>query len=146
MAIENSIFEFPFSENDFKKCLRQRNCIGKVAEYKEKIIGYMLYELHEDTIMMINLGVKESFQRRSVGSQIVDNVIKKIDNKIKNKISLGVRETNFKAQVFFRSKGFIATSVMRNPYDDTAEDAYIMQYYGVNSKWLINNRISQYVN
>jgi ribosomal-protein-alanine N-acetyltransferase len=41
---------------------------------------------------------------------------------------LEVRETNLPAQVFFRSNGFRAISVMRNFYDDTPEDAYAMQF------------------
>jgi ribosomal-protein-alanine N-acetyltransferase len=39
-----------------------------------------------------------------------------------------VRETNLSAQLFFRSLGFRAVSVLRDFYEDTTEDAYLMQY------------------
>jgi ribosomal-protein-alanine N-acetyltransferase len=39
-----------------------------------------------------------------------------------------VRETNLPAQLFFRALGFRATIVLRNFFDDSAEDAYVMQY------------------
>ena len=32
-------FEFPWSEEDFIRCLRQRNCIGMVAEHDEQVVG-----------------------------------------------------------------------------------------------------------
>jgi ribosomal-protein-alanine N-acetyltransferase len=41
---------------------------------------------------------------------------------------LEVRESNIDAQLFFRSLGFRAISVLRGFYDDSAEDAYLMQY------------------
>ena len=44
------------------------------------------------------------------------------------RILLEVRETNLPAQVFFRSHGFRAVSVLRDFYEDTTEDAYLMQY------------------
>ena len=41
LAIEQECFEFPWYEDDFVRCLRQRNCIGMVAELDDKVVGYM---------------------------------------------------------------------------------------------------------
>jgi len=41
---------------------------------------------------------------------------------------LEIRETNLSAQLFFRALGFRAVSVLRDFYEDTPEDAYLMQY------------------
>ena len=46
----------------------------------------------------------------------------------RNRIILEVRETNLPAQLFFRENGFRAVSVLREYYEDTPEDAYLMQY------------------
>ncbi|MEM9368527.1 MAG: ribosomal-protein-alanine N-acetyltransferase RimI, partial [Planctomycetota bacterium] len=43
-------------------------------------------------------------------------------------IMLEVRETNLEAQLFFKQLGFKAISVLRDFYDDAAEDAYLMQF------------------
>ena len=43
-------------------------------------------------------------------------------------MTLEVRETNLAAQLFFRTQGFRAVSVLRSYYDDTPEDAYVMSY------------------
>jgi ribosomal-protein-alanine N-acetyltransferase len=40
-----------------------------------------------------------------------------------------VRETNLPAQLFFKKVGFRATTVLRSYYEDSPEDAYVMQYY-----------------
>src|SRR5687768_6635477 len=41
LSIETQCFEFPWTEEDFLRCLRQRNCIGMVAEQGEKVVGFM---------------------------------------------------------------------------------------------------------
>jgi ribosomal-protein-alanine N-acetyltransferase len=41
---------------------------------------------------------------------------------------LEIRETNLPAQLFFRDIGFRAISLLRDFYEDTTEDAYLMQY------------------
>jgi ribosomal-protein-alanine N-acetyltransferase len=41
---------------------------------------------------------------------------------------LEVRETNLPAQLFFRGMGFKAISLLKDFYEDTTEDAYLMQY------------------
>ena len=46
----------------------------------------------------------------------------------RGRIMLEVRETNLPAQLFFRSLGFRATSVLKDFYQDSTEDAYMMQF------------------
>ncbi len=48
IEIEENSFEFPWSEDEFIRCLRQRNCIGMVAELSEQVVGFMIYELHKN--------------------------------------------------------------------------------------------------
>ena len=54
LAIENLSFEFPWSEEDFIRCLRQRNCIGMVSEHEEQVVGFMIYELHRNRLHVLN--------------------------------------------------------------------------------------------
>ena len=128
LEIENQCFEFPWSEDDFVRCLRQRNCIGMVAEYDERVVGFMIYELHKTRLHILNFAVHEQFRNRSIGNSIVQKLISKLSHQRRNRIMLEVRETNLAAQLFFRAQGFRAISVLRDFYDDTVEDAYLMQY------------------
>lgn len=128
LEIEGSAFEFPWSEDDFIRCLRQRNCIGMVAEYDERVVGLMIYELHKNQLHILNFAVHSDFRRRGIGGQMIGKLIGKLSYQRRNRILLEVRETNLQAQLFFRDSGFKAVSVLRDFYDDTPEDAYVMQY------------------
>ncbi|MEZ6091062.1 MAG: ribosomal-protein-alanine N-acetyltransferase RimI, partial [Pirellulaceae bacterium] len=41
LDIEAACFEFSWSEDEFIRCLRQRNCIGMVAEENDQVVGFM---------------------------------------------------------------------------------------------------------
>jgi ribosomal-protein-alanine N-acetyltransferase len=128
LNIEQASFEFPWSEEDFIRCLRQRNCIGMVAEYDERVVGFMIYELHKDQLHVLNFSVRPDVRRRGVGAQMVNKLIGKLSHQRRNRIMLEIRETNLAAQMFFKNLDFRAVSVLRDYYDDTVEDAYVMQY------------------
>lgn len=128
LEIENGSFEFSWSEDDFIRCLRQRNCIGMVAELDERIVGFMIYELHRNRLHVLNFAVRSELRRRGIGSQMMRKLVQKLSNQRRNRIMLEVRETNLPAQLFFRANGFRAVSLLKDFYDDTTEDAYLMQY------------------
>lgn len=128
LGIEARSFEFPWSEEDFINCLRQRNCIGMVAEHDERVVGFMVYELNKTRIRVLNFAVAPAFQRRGAGSQMIAKLIGKLSSQRRSRITLEVRETNLPAQLFFRTVGFRAVSVLRQFYADTPEDAYLMQF------------------
>ena len=128
LTAEGESFEFPWSEEDFIRCLRQRNCIGMVAEHEDQVVGFMIYELQKTRIHVLNLAVAARHRRSGVGTQMLAKLIAKLSAQRRNRIQLEVRETNLAAQLFFRANGFRAVTVLRNFYDDTPEDAYLMQY------------------
>ncbi len=128
LAIEAESFEFPWLEEDFIRCLRQRNCIGMVAEHEDRVVGFMIYELNRTRIHILNFATAADYRRRGVGSQMAAKLIGKLSRERRTRIMLEVRETNLPAQLFFRANGFRAISVLRNYYDDTPEDAYVMHY------------------
>ena len=128
LEIERASFEFPWFEEDFIRCLRQRNCIGMVAEHAEHVVGFMIYELHKTRLHILNFAVSPNVRHRAVGRQMIDKLIGKLSSQRRTHISLEVRETNLAAQIFFRESGFRATNVLRDFYDDSPEDAYVMEF------------------
>jgi ribosomal-protein-alanine N-acetyltransferase len=128
LEIETSCFEFAWTEEDFVRCLRQRNCIGMVSEFNDRVVGFMVYELHKNRLHVLNFAVHPDFQRQGVGNRMVEKLISKLSYQRRNRIILEVRETNLMAQLFFRDLGFRAISVLRDFYEDTVEDAYLMHY------------------
>jgi ribosomal-protein-alanine N-acetyltransferase len=128
LEIERQSFEFPWSEENFYWCLRQRNCIGMVAEIQDEVVGYMVYELHKSRLHIMNFAVSEESRRQGIGQKMMLRLIDKLSLQRRKEIVVEVRETNLDAQLFFQKAGFLAISVLRSRYEDTAEDAYIMRY------------------
>jgi ribosomal-protein-alanine N-acetyltransferase len=128
LCIEKEAFEFPWSDEDFTRCLRQRNCIGMVAELADSVVGFMIYELHRSRLHMLNFAVARSHRRLGIGTQMMRKLAAKLAPERRTRIVLEVRETNLPAQLFFRSIGYRAISVLKDFYQDSAEDAYLMQF------------------
>ena len=147
LRIEKSCFEFPWKEEDFIMCLRQHYSIGMVARVGKEIAGFMVFHLFKGGIQLLNLAVRPDARRRSIGKCMVQKLIGKLVlSDTRNRINLEVRETNLRAQQFFKSQGFVAEGVFRDWYNDCNEDAYSFVYrHGVPEKDLrrAENRISR---
>ena len=128
LAIEHASFEFPWCEEEFLRVLRQRNCIGMVAEYGERVVGFMIYELHKNKLHILNFAVHPAWRRLGVGVQMVAKLISKLSSHRRTRITLEVRETNLIAQLFFHHQEFKAIRVLRSFYEDSGEDAFLMEY------------------
>ena len=128
LALEQEAFEFPWSEEDFTRCLRQRNCIGMVAESGDSVVAFMIYELHRSRLHVLNFAVLRSHRRLGIGSRMMEKHSGKLSPDRRSRIVLEVGETNLPAQLFFRSLGFRAISVLKDFYQDTTEDAYLMHF------------------
>ena len=148
LAIEHASSEFPWCEEEFLRVLRQRNCIGMVAEYGERVVGFMIYELHKNKLHILNFAVHPTWRRQGVGAQMVAKLISKLSSHRRTRITLEVRETNLTAQLFFRRQEFKAVRVLRGFYEDSGEDAFLMEYrfgndLGDDAEETVN-RIAQY--
>src|ERR1700683_1941756 len=128
LQTEQESFEYSWTEEDFLRCLRQRNCIGMVAEQGEKVVGFMIYELHKSKLHILNFAVHPLQRRCHVGGQMVAKLISKLSSHRRTRITLEVRETNLTAQLFFRKQEFRAVRVLRAFYEDSGEDAFLMEY------------------
>ena len=128
LRIERDSFEQHWTEEDFLDCLRQRNCIGNVCEFKGQIVGFMIYERHKTRLHILNFAVDPDFCRQGVGSQMIDKLIGKLSQQRRTGITLEVRDSNLAAQLFFQNQGFGAVGVLRGHYEDTTDDAYQMEY------------------
>jgi len=146
---ERQSFEYAWTEEDFLQCLRQRNCIGMVAEQDDRIVGFMIYELHKNRLHLLNFAVAEEYRRSGIGTQMVEKLIAKMASHRRNKITLAVRERNLGAQLFFRNLDFRASRVMRNYYEDSGEDAFLMELHATDEEPELGhtapvNRVAKY--
>ena len=150
LEIERDCFEHAWSEEDFLCTLSQRNAIGMVAidTRRDIIHGFVVYQLEGRRLTILNIAVSPESQRQGVGTQIIQRLKDKLDHQRREMIDALVRETNLRAQVFLRSMGFRAISVVRGHYDDTDESAYLMRFrIGERERQPVKlaNRISEYL-
>jgi ribosomal-protein-alanine N-acetyltransferase len=128
LRTERDSFEFSWTEDDFLKCLRQRNCIGMVAEADDRVVGFMIYELHKNKLNVLNFAVAPPYRRQGIGTQMIGKLVAKLTTHRRSKVTLAVRESNLSAQLFFRQQEFKAVKVLKNFYEDSGEDAFLMEY------------------
>ncbi len=129
VAIEKDVYDYPWSQQEFLISLRQRNCIGMVAERNEEVVGYMVYELHKTRIELLNFAVRARSQRLGVGSAMIEKLKSKLAYERRSKISLEMRERNLDGQLFLRQAGFRCTSILHGWYAVEEESvAYRMQF------------------
>lgn len=133
LHIERESFDYPWTEDDFLSCLRQRNAIRLVAEkgFRSKdymIVGFIVFEIHARLLNIANFAVSKDYRRNGVGTKIVHRMKGKLSIERRVRLTLNVRETNLPSQLFFQSCGFMATGIVRNPYEYCSEDAISMEY------------------
>src|SRR6478672_12399614 len=128
LRAEQASFDYAWTEDDFLRCLRQRNCIGMVAEHDDRVVGFMIYELHKTKLHVLNFAVAPEWRRVGIGTQMVTKLVGKLSSHRRTRITLAVRETNLAAQLFFKALEFRGVRVLRGYYEDSGEDAFLMQY------------------
>lgn len=130
LTIEEQAFgPWAWADDTFTSYFRQRNVIGMVAEYDDRVVGFVLYELNKNSLHLLNFAVHEDCRRNGVGRAMVEKLVGKLSEQRRNRIVLEVRETNLAAQKFFRAMGFRAISVLSDFYDNCDEDAYLMELF-----------------
>ena len=128
LEIEDASFEFPWGVNDFLGVLRERNCIGLIAEDRNKVIGYAVYEIHRCRLQLLSFAVAPEHRRRGAGTMLLKRLTGRLSAKRRNRITCEVRETNLTALNFLKSQGWKAYDVLRGFYRDSDEDAYAMRF------------------
>lgn len=129
LQIEKSAFTNPWTEQDFLSALRQKNCIAMVAVDgypNEMVLGFVLYELHDAKLVIINMASK--YHRCGVGRIMVNKLKAKLSPSRRHTIETTVRDDSLTMQLFLRSLGFKAVSVLRRFFNDDDADGYVMQY------------------
>ncbi|MBU0767290.1 GNAT family N-acetyltransferase [Patescibacteria group bacterium] len=153
LSIENDCFkspwveELPWLEEDFIRCLRQRNCFGMVGEHDDRVISFMIYQLNKHQISVLKFAVSPKEHRRGVGTQMIQKLKGKVCDQRRNIIALDVGENNYAAHLFNRANGFRVENILGD-LDDYPEDIYISKYRSKHNlrrrdKFHITNRVSR---
>lgn len=138
LDIERGSFASPWTESDFIARMRLRNVIGMVAtaDYPpgpygvpplERVVGYMVFELHETRYHLINFAVCETMRWRGVGGAMAAKLKDKLSGK-RDRILLEVSEKNLAGQLFWKAQGFRCESIINDYYHEVDDQAYQFVY------------------
>lgn len=128
VAIESDSFDFPWSEEEFIRCLRHRTSFGLVAEHSERVVGYALYEVRPQSVWVLNLAVHPHYRRQGIGRQLLSKLLGNLNSYRRRTLRGMVVETNLPAQLFLRSAGLKAIRLKPRPYEETEYDGYVFEY------------------
>jgi len=146
-----------------------------VAEYSERVVGFLVFSLHANRMLLRNVAAHFDMRRRGIGSWLMVGLFDllpqkklgfcpshsrrdalshlrfRVGNHHCDGIDLRVRETNMDAILFFYVFGFRARQVIPNYYrlaGGRLEDAYTMHFRCPRQKVQARmpvNRISRYL-
>lgn len=128
LGIERVSFEVPWTDDEFRRCLSQSQTAGLVAEADGRPVGFVIFELAPKQLELLNLAVLPDVRRQGVARALIGHLIERLPAQHCERMHLVIRETNLAAQLFFRAAGFRAVGLLRDYYDDVAEDGIAFQY------------------
>jgi len=114
LDISSRSYEDPLNGEDLSYLLRQRTCIGMVAENdsivngnRSRILGSIIYNLNESRLECFDLAVDPEFRRRSIGNQLFDKMSDKLSLVRRNELFFNMEEDNLVGLNFLKARGSI---------------------------------------
>ncbi|MGH7192034.1 MAG: GNAT family N-acetyltransferase [Candidatus Saccharimonadales bacterium] len=154
LAIERASFAAPWSEADFDATLRRPYCFGLAAErcqsqrhsQWQSLCGYLLGAVDGKYVHLLNLAVAPDCRRRGIGSRLLSEVTERLSASGRRLVVV-LGERNVPAQLFYRAQGFRAVGVLRDFWNGTRDDAYLLEHRPgeLSAPFLPANRIAAYL-
>ena len=126
IRIENSSYEFPWSEKIFQDCI-SANYISRVAIKDYKIVGYVIASILSNECHVMNLCIDKKHREEGLGRYLLQDVMIELSRLECDVIFLECRPSNIKAKNLYESEGFCEVGLRKNyyPVKDGHEDAIL---------------------
>lgn len=127
LAIEESIYEFPWTLGNFRDSLRAGYACWVVREGRS-VIGYAVLMLAAGEAHLLNLSIAAHSQRRGHGRNLLHNLVEVARQRKAKVLFLEVRPTNEVGQRLYSGYGFRQIGVRRGyyPAHKGREDALVL--------------------
>ena len=112
---------------DFDKELARPYALLRVARSSAGVHGFLLAWRAADELHLMDLGVTAPFRRRGLARLLVSTLRSEGERDGARVILLEVRESNGPALGLYGGLGFVELDRRARYYDDTGEDAVVMQ-------------------
>jgi ribosomal-protein-alanine N-acetyltransferase len=111
VAVEAAGFPDPWAEGDILCLLRERNCIGMVAEHAGRVVGHLVYELQEGRLELLRLAVCPKYRDLGVGAALAAKLTGKLSISRRTHAVARVPPGMPDARAFLRAVGFAHVAV-----------------------------------
>ncbi len=128
LAIEQAVYPHPWTHGNFSDSLAAGyHCW--IVECGGEVAGYSVVMIAAGEAHLLNLSVSAPWQRRGLGREILNFVLKLARDTAARKILLEVRPSNAVARSLYAAAGFSEIAVRRGyyPAGEAREDAVVMQ-------------------
>jgi ribosomal-protein-alanine acetyltransferase len=98
-----------------------------VAGTTDKLIGFLLARSIYESLEVLKLGVFPEWQRRGIGTRLIETAFAEGVRRGCNRCFLEVRKSNQKAIQFYYELDFRIAGTRINYYTDPVEDAWVME-------------------
>lgn len=126
-ALERQSFSAPWSEDAIKGELTNALSFWLVAIENDTVLGYVGSQTVLGEADMMNIAVLPEYRRRSIGKQLVCELIRSLQEKQVYCLSLEVRVSNQPAIALYRQLGFAQVGIRPRYYSAPREDALILR-------------------
>jgi ribosomal-protein-alanine N-acetyltransferase len=128
VAIEETIYPHPWTRGNFSDSLAAGyHCW--IAECGGEIAGYTVVAIAAGEAHLLNLSVASPWQRRGIGREMLNFVLRLARESGAAKILLEVRPSNDAARSLYAAAGFAEIATRRGyyPADKSREDAIVLE-------------------
>lgn len=129
MAIENAVYTHPWTRGNFTDSLNAGyHCW--LMECSGMIVGYCIVAIAADEAHLLNLSIAAGWQRRGLGSLLLEFVRRLVQDRSARRIFLEVRVSNVAARALYAGAGFREIATRRDYYPAATgrEDALVLEF------------------
>ena len=127
LEIENSSFPVPWSLKAFEEEINKDISNLWALISNQKLLAYICFWMFDREIHILNIAVHPQKRNQGLGKHLLENIVKARTTGSIEKIWLEVRPTNIPALFIYKKFGFIETGRRKAYYNDSREDAIIME-------------------
>ncbi len=125
MRIERRVFQPGWSEEAFRRDLRNPAALYLILRMDGKIVGYAGGWFVVDEFHITNIAVEPEYQQQGFGRRLLHRLLAIARERGMRRVTLEVRANNMPAQNLYKKFGFRPVGIRKRYYDD-GEDALIM--------------------
>lgn len=116
-----------WNEAQIRKAVDDYKHLKFITTIGKDVVGFAMGLLREEELFVHHVVVSREHRRKGVGKALVISLLAEALRRNRFKAILQIRESNLGAQLFLKGLKFSAVNIIHKYYEDTGEDAYLME-------------------